>query len=119
MAKIDNGARTRNADMFHGLFLLAFVLLPALIHRIPLAALGAMLVSTGLIYLLWDVDVLTGPVEYRVLGEKPQTKHISGRPARLPTRSPAGDVLRPFEGQASPCRPSLEGDAVRHCSCEV
>lgn len=34
--------------MFHGLFLLAFVLLlPSLIHRIPLAALGAMLVYTG------------------------------------------------------------------------
>ena len=47
-ANIDSGAKTRNANMFHGLFLLAFVLLlPALIHRIPLAALGAMLVYTG------------------------------------------------------------------------
>lgn len=47
-ANIDNGSRTRQANMFHGLFLLAFVLLlPALIHRIPLAALGAMLVYTG------------------------------------------------------------------------
>ncbi len=47
-ANIDNGAKTRNANMFHGLFLLAFVLLlPGLIHRIPLAALGAMLVYTG------------------------------------------------------------------------
>src|SRR5262249_49968328 len=47
-ANIDNGAHTRFADLFHGLFLLVFVAtVPFLIHRIPMAALGAMLVYTG------------------------------------------------------------------------
>lgn len=47
-ANIDSGAQSRWANCFHGLFLLFFLaLLPGLIHEIPLAALGAMLVYTG------------------------------------------------------------------------
>lgn len=47
-ANMDNGARTRFADLFHALFLLSFVcLLPFVVAMIPVAALMAMLVYTG------------------------------------------------------------------------
>lgn len=47
-ANINNGGKTWWSNVFHGSFLLIFVaLFPFLIHQIPLAALAAMLIYTG------------------------------------------------------------------------
>jgi MFS superfamily sulfate permease-like transporter len=47
-SNIDNGAKGASANFFHGVFLAAAViLLPGLLHEVPVAALAAMLIMTG------------------------------------------------------------------------
>lgn len=47
-ANVNNGAKTRWSNFFHGTFLLVFVVfLGPVIHQIPLSALAAMLMVTG------------------------------------------------------------------------
>lgn len=47
-ANINNGAKSKYSNLFHGLFLLVFAILAApLIQKIPNAALSAMLIYTG------------------------------------------------------------------------
>ena len=47
-ANIDNSAKSHFANFFHGLFLLlSLALIPGVLHMIPLAALAAMLIYTG------------------------------------------------------------------------
>ena len=47
-ANIDNGAKSKFANLFHGMFLLASVVaIPAVLNQIPLAALASMLIFTG------------------------------------------------------------------------
>ena len=48
-ANINNGAKTRWSNFFHGLFLLVFIAaFPGLLHEIPLSALAAILIMVGL-----------------------------------------------------------------------
>ncbi|PJZ70986.1 sulfate transporter [Leptospira perolatii] len=47
-ANINNGAKTRWSNFFHGFFLFSFILLiPGVVRMIPLAALAAILIVTG------------------------------------------------------------------------
>ena len=66
-ANTDNGARTKYANFFHGLFLLAFVLLlPHVIHSIPLAALGYLSpVIAGAAMALSSVSVMSNALLLR------------------------------------------------------
>ncbi len=56
-ANVDSGARSKLSAIFHGVFLLmAVVLIPGIINRIPLSALAVVLIVVG--YKLTKIDVI-------------------------------------------------------------
>jgi MFS superfamily sulfate permease-like transporter len=62
-ANVNNGAKTRWSNFFHGIFLLIFVaLFPKLLHYIPLTCLSAILILVGL--------KLASPSEFKHTYEK-------------------------------------------------
>ena len=70
-ANIQSGARTKTSAILHGVLLLvAVVTVPALLNRIPLATLAAILLTVGYKLAkpaLFAVDVPAGPVPVRAV----------------------------------------------------
>lgn len=62
-ANVNNGAKTRWSNFFHGLFLMIFIaLFPGVLHEIPLTALAAILIMVGF--------KLASPIEFKRTYEK-------------------------------------------------
>lgn len=62
-ANVNNGAKTRWSNFFHGVFLLIFIVLfPGVLHEIPLTALAAILIMVGF--------KLASPMEFKHTYEK-------------------------------------------------